>query len=152
MEKQRRIPDLNSILPVVVLGLLVSPVAFAQTEENSGFTSTVINSSNSPVRQLLVGDINVAPNSPEARVGLAIENLCPQLAFRQQQSQNSAIQTDLLQRCGDLTFDETPQTSNLRQVASEEMATQETDIVEFSFQSNRQHRRSPRRPEKQYKY
>ena len=107
---------------VTAVTLLLSVSSFAQ----------VSNSSGSPVSNLLVGDILVDPTSPEAAVGLAIENLCPQLATRQIGEQNSAIQSDLFQRCGDLTFDTTPQTSSLRQVAPEEMATQETDIVELS--------------------
>lgn len=102
--------------------LILSGAGFAQVTNNSG----------TPIAGLLVGDIAVDSNSPEAAVGRAIENLCPQLAVRQNTQQNSAIQTDLFQRCGDLIFDETPQTGSLRQVAPEEMATQETDIVELS--------------------
>lgn len=111
------------ITPIgVAIGMLFSCSALAQVANNSG----------TPISGLLVGDIPVGQTSPEAAVGVAIENLCPQLAVRQNQQQNSAIQTDLFRRCGDLIFDTTPQTGSLRQVAPEEMATQETDIVELS--------------------
>jgi outer membrane lipase/esterase len=104
----------------VALGMLLSQSVLAQLDNSSG----------TPVANLLVGDLPVGLSSPEAAFGLAIENLCPQLAARQ--SQNTAIQTDLFKRCGDLIFDTTPQTESLRQVAPEEIATQESDIVELS--------------------
>jgi len=104
----------------IAVGMLFSQTVLSQVTNNSG----------TPVAGRLVGDIQVGQSSPEAAIGIAIENLCPQLAGRQQQ--NSASQTDLFRRCGDLIFDETPQTGSLRQVAPEEMATQETDIVELS--------------------
>lgn len=110
------------MLPTIIIGSLITQSVAAQVTNNSGV----------PVSGLLVGDLQVSQTSPEAAVGIAIENLCPQLAVRQNQQQNSAIQTDLFNRCGDLIFDETPQTGNLRQVSPEEMATQETDIVELS--------------------
>ncbi len=121
MSKQNWLKRGALVLPLSCVGFLSTPAAFAQQ---------VVNNSGTPVAGLLVGDINVSPTSPEAATGLAIENLCAQLAFSGRQ--NNRNQTDLLGRCSDLTFDTTPQTGNLRQVASEEMATQETDIVELS--------------------
>lgn len=107
---------------LVVIGLLFTQPVIAQVSNDSG----------APTAGRLVGDIQVSSTSPEAAVGVAIENLCPQLAVRQNRQQNSAIQTDLFRRCADLISDTTPQTGSLRQVAPEEMATQETDIVELS--------------------
>lgn len=107
---------------VVAVGMVWSCASVAQVDNGSG----------APTAGLLVGDIAVGQSSPEAAVGVAIENLCPQLAVRQNQEQNSAIQTDLFRRCGDLIFDTQPQTGSLRQVAPEEIATQETGIVELS--------------------
>lgn len=78
---------------------------------------------------MLVGDLEVTQTSPEAATGPAVENLCPQLVAKETLS---AAEIDQRDRCGDLVFDSSPQTLNLRQVASEEMASQETAIVELS--------------------
>jgi hypothetical protein len=78
---------------------------------------------------MLVGDLEVTQTSPEAATGLAVENLCPQLVAKETLS---AAEIGLRDRCGDLVFDGSPQTLNLRQVATEEMASQETAIVELS--------------------
>lgn len=106
----------------IAVGILFSQTALAQ----------VVNPSKSGAQNNLVGDIQVGQTSPEAAIGIAIENLCPQLAARENAGLNSAIQSDLRFRCGNLIADTTPQTGSLRQVAPEEMATQETDIVELS--------------------
>ena len=112
-------------LAIAVLGMLSSSLSIAQVNNSSG----------SPASNAIVGGIVVDPTSPEAAVGLAIENLCPQLLVRSRAGQNSGIQTDLFWRCGELIRDQSPQATqknNLRQVAPEEIATQETDIVELS--------------------
>ncbi|MFT6100348.1 MAG: hypothetical protein ACJAYF_002902 [Arenicella sp.] len=108
---------------VLAFGMLFTHAASAQ----------LTNASGSPAANAIIGDIQVGSSSPEAAVAIAIENLCPQLITRQRAQQNSAVQTDLLGRCGDLINENTPQVAgSLRQVAPEEMATQETDIVELS--------------------
>jgi uncharacterized protein YhjY with autotransporter beta-barrel domain len=119
---QNRLQQNRLLLPVVFFSALCSQVTMAQVSNDSG----------SPVSNELVGDLSVGQTSPEAVTGIAIENLCPQLAFREGEQQNSQFQSDLLGRCGDLTFDETPQDVSLRLVATEEMATQETEIAELS--------------------
>ena len=121
MKNYRVLSSEVGVIPcLVVIGTLFTQTVFAQVTNNSGAGPA----------GALVGDLPVSQTSPEAATGLAIENLCPQLAARQQQ--NSAIQTDLFRQCGNLIFDTTPQTGSLRQVAPEEIATQETDIVELS--------------------
>ncbi|MCK5924011.1 MAG: autotransporter domain-containing protein, partial [Methylococcales bacterium] len=121
MRSKRR--EIKTLLPVCAC-LMTVPYA-------ANLYAQVDNLSPSPVAGALVGDLDVTQTSPEASAGIAIENLCPQLITREQNGQNSVIQADLRARCTDLIVDEN-QSGSLRQVVAEEVATQETELVELS--------------------
>jgi outer membrane autotransporter protein len=89
----------------------------------------VSNESGSPVANLIVNDPTLGVL--EQSVGVAIENLCPQLLGRD----NTPVQQDLSVRCTEIVqrgAREDPTKDVLRQVTAEEVATQGRGAVELS--------------------